>query len=122
MIDKKKVKQEYKNIIPEKGVFAVKNTKNGKVFLGGSMNLYNVLERNKMRLNFGNHFNEQLQKDWKIYGEEAFTFEILEKLKPNDDMNYDYDEDLRILELIWVDKFRPLSEKTYNENEKIRIV
>lgn len=122
MIDKKKVKQEYKNIIPEKGVFAIRNTKNGKVFLGGVLNLYNIAERNRYRLNTGSHFNEQLQKDWKAYGEDAFVIEVLEKLKLNEDPTYNYDEDLRILEMIWVDRYRPIAEKLYNEKEDIRTI
>jgi hypothetical protein len=122
MIDKKKLKQDYKNTIPDKGVFAIKNTKNGKVFLGGSLNLYNIDGRNKFRLNTGSHYNERLQKDWNTYGEGAFTFEILEKLKLKDDVNYNYDEDLKILEMMWVGKFQPIAEKLYNENENIRTV
>jgi hypothetical protein len=122
MLDRRKAKQIYRNVIHEKGVFAIRNTKNGKVFLGGSLNLYNFADRYKFRLNSGNPFNERLQKDWNTFGEEAFAFEILEKLKLKDDFNYNYDEDLKILELIWVDKFRPLPEKTYNERENIRIV
>lgn len=34
MVNRKKLKEEYKSRIPDKGVFAVKNNKNGKVFLG----------------------------------------------------------------------------------------
>lgn len=122
MIDKKKLKQEYRNTIQEKGIFAIRNTTNGRVFLGGVLNLYNILERNKLRLNGGSHYNERLQKDWKEYGEESFTFEILEKLKLKDDTTYDYDEDLKLLEMIWVDKFRPIAEKLYNEKEDIRTI
>ena len=66
--------------------------------------------------------NESLQSDWNTFGEEAFSYEILEKLEIKDDVNYNYDEDLQILELIWIDKFQPFSEKCYNKNERIRTV
>ncbi|MFH1368804.1 MAG: GIY-YIG nuclease family protein [Elusimicrobiota bacterium] len=122
MIDKKKIRQDYKNTVNDKGVFAIKNTINGKVYLGGTLNLYNILERNKFRLNTGSHQNERLQKDWKSYGEGAFTFEILEKLKLKDDIACDYEEDLKILEMIWVEKYQPIAEKLYNENENIRTI
>jgi hypothetical protein len=122
MIDKKKLKQEYKNRVPEKGIYAITNTKTGRTFLGSTLNLYNIVERSKLRLNTGSHQNERLRKDWKIYGEEAFSFQILETLKLKDDLAYDYDEDLQILEMIWIDKYRPFAEKCYNENEKIRTV
>ncbi len=122
MIDKKSVKQAYRNIVQEKGIFAVTNKKNGKVFLVGSMNLYNIAERARFRLNMGNYPNEQLLKDWKAIGEDSFTLEILEKLPLKDDPAYDYDEDLKILEMIWVGKYQPLAEKTYNEKEDIRLI
>jgi hypothetical protein len=122
MIDKKKLKQEYKNIIHPKGVFAFRNTQNGKVFLGSSLNLKNKDVTLKMSLKMGNHFNKGLQEDWNKFGEDAFVYEVLETLELKDDLNYDYNEDMEILEMIWIDKFRPLSENCYNKNEKIRSV
>ena len=122
MADRKKLKEEYRNRIPEKGIFAIKNNRNGKVFLGSSLNLHGVLDKNRFILNIGSHKNEQLQKDWKNFGEEAFTFEILETLKIKDEAGYDYDEDLKILEMLWVDKYRPFEKNCYNKNEHIRTV
>lgn len=122
MIDRKKLKEEYKNRIPEKGVFIIKNTKNGKVFLGSSLNLHGILDKNRFVLNMGIHSNKPLQEDWKTFGEEAFAFEIIEKLKLKTDLSYDYDEDLKILEMICLEKFKPFAEKCYNENEHIRTV
>jgi hypothetical protein len=121
MIDRKKLKQEYRSVIPPKGIFAITNTKSGKVFLASTLNLYNIIERVKFRLNTGNYVNEQLQKDWNS-GEAAFTIEILETLPLKDDPAYNYDEDLKILEMIWIAKFQPLAEKCYNETENIRLV
>jgi hypothetical protein len=122
MIDKKKIKEEYKRMIPAKGVFMIKNNKSGKVFLGSTLNLYNILERSRFILNMGCHENEHLQKDWNISGEKSFSFEILETLQLKDDTTYNYDEDLKILEMIWIDRFKPLKEKCYNESERIRTV
>ncbi|MFH1051540.1 MAG: GIY-YIG nuclease family protein [bacterium] len=122
MIDKKKLKEEYKSVVQPKGIFTLKNTKNGKVFLGSSLNLKNKELTLKMSLNNGNHFNFALQEDWNKYGEDAFDYEVLETLELKEDTTYDYNEDLEILEMLWVDKFRPLSEKTYNKKEKIRLV
>jgi hypothetical protein len=123
MIDKKKLKEEYKNVIPEKGIFAIKNNKNGRVFLGSSLNLNGIFPKYKFMLNMGDYrFNEELQKDWKKYGEDAFSYQILEKLELKEDINYNYDEDLKILEMLWIEKFQPFSENCYNKNEKIRTV
>jgi hypothetical protein len=122
MIDKKKLKEEYKTVVQPKGIFALRNTENGKVFLGSSLNLKNKDLTLKMSLNNGNHFNFALQEDWNKCGEDAFIYEVLETLELKDDTTYNYSEDLEILEMLWVDKFRPLSEKTYNKKEKIRLV
>jgi hypothetical protein len=46
----------------------------------------------------------------------------METLPFKDDIAYDYDEDLKILEMMWVDKYQPLEEKCYNENANIRMV
>ena len=122
MVDKKHLKEIYKNMVPPMGVFSLRNNQTGRVFLGSSLNLKNKYERIKIMLGMGNHYNSELQKDWNDYGEESFTFEILETLEVKDDKSYNYSEDLEILELLWIDKFRPFPEKCYNKNEKIRMV
>jgi hypothetical protein len=122
MIDKKKLKEEYKQIVQPKGVFVLRNKVNGKVFLGSSLNLKNKDLTLKMSLRNGNHFNFALQEEWNKFGEGAFEYEILETLEIKDDPGYNYNEDLEILEMMWVDKFQPLTEKTYNKKEKIRLV
>jgi hypothetical protein len=122
MIDRKKLIREYRNKVHPKGVFAIRNRQTGRTFLGSTLNLYNIIERNKFRLNAGGHQNERLQKDWRTCGEGCFTFEILETLPLQEDPAYDYDDDLKILEMIWVEKFRPFSENCYNDNENIRTV
>jgi hypothetical protein len=122
MIDKKKLKEKYKHIVQPKGVFVLRNKVNGKVFLGSSLNLKNKDLTLKMSLRNGNHFNFALQEEWNKFGEGAFEYEILETLEIKDDPGYNYNEDLEILEMMWVDKFQPLTEKTYNRKEKIRLV
>lgn len=74
-----------------------------------------------MLLNNGKHINSRLQEDWKLFGEESFEFVVLDTLELKEDPDYNYNEDLEILEMLWLDKFRPLEEKTYNNNEKIRV-
>ena len=48
----------------------------------------------------------ELQKDWTLYGEEAFEVVILEELPyTKEDLNETYDDELEILSLMWEDKF-----------------
>jgi hypothetical protein len=121
MIDKKKLRNEYKNTIHPKGIFILRNNQNGRVFLGSSLNLNGIYGKNKLVLSMGGHLNKQLQNDWNTYGENAFTYEVLETLEIQEDKSYNYDEDLKILEMLWLDKFQPFHEKCYNINEKIRM-
>jgi hypothetical protein len=122
MIDKKKLKEEYKSIVQSKGVFVIRNKENGRVFLGSSLNLKNKFERIKLQLNGGTHPNSSFQDDWTKLKEDAFEYEILELLEIKDDINYNYSDDLELIELLWIEKFQPFSEKCYNKNEKIRMV
>ncbi len=122
MIDKKKLKEEYKNMVPPKGIFVLRNKNTGRVFLGSSLNLKNKYERIKLHLNTGNHFNSALQEDWNNLGESAFEYEVLETLEDKQDLTYNYSEDLEILEIIWIDKFKPFLENCYNKTEKIRMM
>lgn len=122
MIDKKKLKEDYKYAVSPMGVFAFKNTENGKVLLGSSLNIKNKDVRMKLMLKNGTFFNSSFQEDWNKFGEDTFKYEILEQLEVKDDANYNYADDLEILEMLWLDKFQPLSENCYNKNEKIRMV
>jgi hypothetical protein len=122
-MDKKSLKQSYKTLITPKGIFAIKNLTRGKAYLGSCMNIRpGIWDKNKLQLDCGNHWNSELQKDWNELGEANFKYEVLELLELKEDPTYDYEEDLQILEAIWLDKFAPIKENLYNTNEKIRSV
>ena len=120
MIDKKAIKEEFKKYVPEKGIFMIKNISSGRVFLGGSMNMHEILKKHKFMLDLNSHRNQALQDDYNKYGADDFEFSILELLNLKDEIDYNYEEDLQILEMLWVDKFQPIKENLYNKNEKIR--
>jgi predicted transcriptional regulator len=114
------IKREYKQTLRRAGIYQIKNTINGKVFLGSSTNLHGPLNRDKFMLSTGMHKNEQLQKDWKELGPEAFSLEILEVIEPKDDPNFSLEDELTLLEQIWIEKLQPFGEKGYNKIRKIR--
>ena len=120
MKSREEIKREYKERRKPAGVFQVKNTANGKVLLGSSLNLEGPLNSHKFMLTIGRHRNEALQKDWNTYGPDKFTFDILEVVKVKDDPNFDIDQELTLLEEIWLEKLQPFGEKGYNEGSKIR--
>ncbi len=116
----KDIKREYKERRKPAGVFQVKNTANGKILLGSSLNLEGPLNSHKFMLSNGSHRNEALQKDWNSYGPDNFVFEILEEVKQTDDPNFDVKDELTLLEQIWIEKLQPFGERGYNKDEKIR--
>ncbi len=120
MKTKQEIKREYKERKVPSGVFQVKNTVNGKVLLGSSLNLDGSLNRHKFALMFGKHPVEALQKDWNEFGSDKFVFEILEIVNVKDDPNFNLTDELTLLEQIWIEKLQPFCERGYNTGMNIR--
>jgi len=120
MKTKQEIKREYKDRKVSSGIFQVKNTANGKILLGSSLNLDGPLNSHKFMLTIGKHRNEELQKDWDTFGAGKFVFEILEVVKVKDDPNFNLTDELTLLEQIWIEKLQPFGERGYNVGMKIR--
>ena len=120
MKSKQDIKREYKERQKPAGLFQVKNTVNGRVLLGSSLNLEGPLNSHKFMLMIGKHRNEALQKEWNEYGPEKFAFEILEVVKVKDDPNFNLNDELTLLEQIWIEKLQPFGERGYNTEPRIR--
>lgn len=63
------------------GVYKIENTENGKIYVGQSVDVEKRFREHKRQLRANSHGNCYLQDDWNIYGENAFTFEIIEKCR-----------------------------------------
>jgi hypothetical protein len=116
------LKREYKERPIPAGVFQVRNTVNGKILLGSSLNLDGPLNRHRFVLTIGKHSNETLQEEWNRYGPERFAFEILEVVSVKDDPNFNLEDELTLLEQIWLEKTQPFGERGYNNDGRIRQV
>jgi hypothetical protein len=117
-MDKKALIREYKENPRPMGVYQVRNTVNGKLLVGASVNLPAILNRHRSELRAGGHRNRELQKEWHEFGAEAFEFEVLDTLAPPDSPGYDPSTDLRALEDLWLDKLKPFGERGYNARPK----
>ncbi|MFA5335554.1 MAG: GIY-YIG nuclease family protein [Candidatus Omnitrophota bacterium] len=113
-MNKKEIIDKYKQTVQPLGVYQIKNIKNGKIYIGSAKDLRGRINRYKFQLENGSHSNEEMQKDYNEAGAEGFSFDVLDYLKPKEDPNYDYTEDLKVLEEIWLDKLQPYGEKGYN--------
>ncbi len=121
MKSKRDIKREYLERKKPAGVFQVKNSANGKVLLGSSLNIEGSLNSQRFMLSSGQHRNATLQKEWNEYGADAFVFEILEVVNAKDDPNFNLSDELTLLEQIWLEKTRPFGERGYNKDSNIRL-
>ncbi|WP_063845930.1 DUF2087 domain-containing protein [Paenibacillus sp. FJAT-27812] len=134
-MDKEKRKQltaEYQERERSMGVYQIKNNANGKIFVGGSTNLDALWGKEQFVLNMDTHSNRELQKEWKQFGGENFSFLILETVKLEQKIRYDYKDVLdpegrQPVDLVrqynrevgelkeqWVEKLQPYGEKGYH--------
>lgn len=120
MKSREELKREYKGRAKPAGVFQIKNTANGKVFLGSSMNIEGPLNAHRFFLETNHHQNKTLQQEWNEFGGDKFVFEILEEVKVTADPNFNLDDELTLLEEIWIGKLQPFGEHGYNQDRKIR--
>lgn len=102
---KKELKLQYKQMKPQMGIFIVRSKVNNKCFIRTTQDLRGVINGTKVRLEGGSHPNRELQMEWKDFGSENFTIEILENLEyDKDESKTDYTEDLTLLQMIWEEK------------------
>ena len=116
------LKREYKERRVTAGIFQVRHIPSGRILLGSSLNLDGPLNRHRFLLTIGRHPSEALQKDWNSDGPGAFAFELLEVVKVSDDPNFNLEDELTLLEQIWIEKTQPFGEKGYNRDDRIRQV
>jgi group I intron endonuclease len=60
------------------GIYFIMNKLDGKVYVGSAQDIKKRIVRHRSQLNHQTHPNQHLQLAWNKYGEENFTFDILE--------------------------------------------
>jgi hypothetical protein len=118
MLDRKEIIRKYKQTVQPMGVYQIRNLVNGKILVGSSKNLNGKSNSYIFQLNSGSHMNSTLQKDFNEFGEKNFLFEIVDRLEPMEEQGYDYTNDLKELEKLWLEKLQPYGEKGYNKKKE----
>lgn len=113
-MDRKALVRKYKETPRPMGVYCVRNTVNGKVFIGTARDLAGIINSQRAQLGFGSHMNRALQREWNELGPGAFVFEVLDTLEPQSTPGYDPRDDLRALEALWFDRLEPYGERGYH--------
>lgn len=91
------------------GVYSIVNKVNNKVYVGSTVRTFEErwdVHRRRLRKNY--HPNAHLQYSWNKYGADAFHFEVLEELMPEE-----VEAGKREREQYWLDLFREQGE-VYN--------
>jgi group I intron endonuclease len=78
------------------GVYVIRNTVSGRVYVGSSARVSHRWSVHRYSLRKGTHHCAMLQRSWMKHGEDAFVFDILEKVEREDD--------LFAREQFWIDK------------------
>lgn len=72
-----------KDNLKKQGVYAIRNIVNGKMYIGSTVNPFSKrFGCHRKRLRKGIHHSQHLQAAWNKYGEQNFSFEIIEIAEP----------------------------------------
>lgn len=106
-IDKKKLRQKYKESKPPMGCFALKCTQTSDLYIGWAKNLDVTRNSLLFRLSVGALLHEpEVQQLYEKHGKENFCFTVLEELAyDNDDETKDYKGDLAVLTEMYLEKY-----------------
>ena len=114
-MNRRKITKEYKDSIRPMGIVQVRNIRNNRIYLTASANTAGTINSIRFQLKMGNFLpSPALAQDWKEMGEPIFVIEVIDELKPVDDPAYDYKDDLKALEAIWLEKLKPFGERGYH--------
>jgi len=91
------------------GIYKITNNLSQKVYIGQSINVFRRINTHRTSLRRGVHGNSHLQLSWNKYGEDAFTFEVVQFCE---------ESDLNKEEFKWIGLFNSAN-KLYGYNSMI---
>ena len=104
-MDRKALKDNYKQRKVNGGIYRVTNTRSGKFLLGYTPDVQAKQNAFNFAISSNLFFDPRLREDWGELGGKVFTFEILETLvKKSDQTDEQFMADLQMLEQIWTKK------------------
>ena len=114
MMDRKALIRAYREQRPVMGVYRIRRRDTGRAFVGTSVNVPAIFNRERLQLRFGAHGIASLQQDWNALGEDAFEFEMLDALEwPDNAPDYRPADDLAALLEMWKERLALTPELTY---------
>lgn len=111
---KKELKELYKQMKTDMGIYIIESKTNNKCYLETTQNLKGKINSSKFQLEMGSFRNYGLQKDWKELGSQNFEIKVLEYLEyDKDESKTDYSEELEIMKTIWEEKLSKQNKLQY---------
>lgn len=103
-VDRKRLRQQYKESKPPMGCFAIRCTATGDMFIGWATNLESARNSLLFRLSIGGLLNEPaLQSLYDLHGAEHCSFSVLGELSY--DEGEDYQQDLVALTETYLENY-----------------
>jgi hypothetical protein len=118
MKSRKELVADYKQMKFPMGVYQIRNLANGKIYLGSSLNLNAIWNRERLQLDMGSHPNAELQHDWKATGEAGFAYEILSEIEQKEGDTIDYRKEIKQLEALFLEELKPFGARGYHFEKK----
>ncbi|NOU96730.1 GIY-YIG nuclease family protein [Paenibacillus sp. LMG 31456] len=118
---RKEIAKNYVQTHRPMGIYQIKNKVNGKLLIGSSMDLNGMFNRHQFFLQMGGHSNKELEREWKEFGGDSFLFEILEQIKPREEVLQSFDElkkykiELEEMEQMWLEELQPYGDRGYHK-------
>jgi hypothetical protein len=104
----------YRERKPPRGVLGIRHRATGRLFVDSAPDLEARWNRHRFQLDLGSHPNRALQADWKTFGPEAFSWEVLADLPYREEDREDTREALQALELLVLEETRPYGAAGYH--------
>lgn len=111
------VKRMYKQNRPSMGVYQIRNTANGRIYVGSTTNLEGIRNSRMFQLRMGKVvFSRELQKDLDRFGAGSFEFSVLEAMAGTEPGEIS-ERSLAALYLDWLERLQPFGERGYNSEK-----
>jgi hypothetical protein len=110
------LKRTYKQNRPAMGIYQIRNTVNGRIYVGQAANLEGTRNSRLFQLKMGKIvFSRELQKDRDLHGADAFAFSVLEEIPPT--APAEQERTLLARYVHWLEQLQPFGEQGYNSRK-----
>ena len=106
--------RKYKETVRPAGVFVIRNTLSGRLYIGGSLDVEGAMNRARFELGLRSHRNKALVRDWAAHGAANFSFEVIDHVKERDDPAFDRAAELEKLLALWREELQCHGDRGYD--------